>query len=178
VVNLKGLKNPLHNLLIIKIKNMTNLVLNVGPNQLVSDQGLKIAFFDKKNEITKNYDLWVHIAIPNDPNTISIRKAIERAIYDQGGEKTFIHEKDLYKIAYKKYLALQKDGKPDPETELVKLRAEIEALKANTTSVAILENEEEDKRTASELKIELDNLGIEYKGNASREVLLNLFKKR
>ena len=122
---------------------MTNLVLNVSPNQLVSDQGLMIAFFDKKNEITKNYDLWIHIAIPNDPNTICIRKAIKRAIYDQGGEKTFIHEKDLYKIAYKKYLALQKDGKPDPEIELAKLRAEIKSLKTNTTSVANLENAEE-----------------------------------
>ena len=28
------------------------------------------------------------------------------------------------------------------------------------------------------LKIELDNLGIEYKGNASKEVLLNLLKNR
>jgi hypothetical protein len=157
---------------------MTNLVLNVSPNQLVSDQNLLIAFFDKKNEVTKNYDLWVHITIPNDPNTVCIRKAVERAIYDQGGEKTFIHEKDLYKNAYKKYLALQKDGKPDPEAELAKLRAEIESLKANTTSVANLENEEEDKRTASELKIELDNLGIEYKGNASKEVLLNLLKNK
>ena len=154
---------------------MTNLVLNVSPNQLVSDQGLLIAFFDKKNEVTKNYDLWVHITIPNDPNTVCIRKAVERAIYDQGGDKTFIHEKDLYKNAHKKYLELQKNGKPDPEIELVKLRAEIEALKA--TSVANLENEEEDKRTASELKIELDALGIEYKGNASREVLLTLLKK-
>lgn len=122
---------------------MTNLVLNVSPNQLISDQNLMIAFFDKKNEITKNYDLWIHIAIPNDPNTIVIRKAIKRAIYDQGGEKTFIHEKDLYKIAYKKYLALQKDGKPDPEIELAKLRAEIKSLKTNTTSVANLENAEE-----------------------------------
>ena len=51
---------------------MTNLVLNVSPNQLVSDQGLLIAFFDKKNEVTKNYDLWVHITIPNDPNTVCI----------------------------------------------------------------------------------------------------------
>lgn len=159
---------------------MTNLVLNVSPNQLVSDQGLLMAFFDKKNEVTKKYDLWVHITIPNDPNTVCIRKAVERAIYDQVGEKTFIHEKDLYKNAYKKYLELQKDGKSDPEAELAKLRAEIEALKANATSIADLENEEEeeDKRTASELKIELDNLGIEYKGNASKEVLLNLLKNK
>ena len=122
---------------------MTNLDLNVSPNQLVSDQNLMIAFFDKKNEITKNYDLWVHIAIPSDPNTVCIRKAVKRPIYDQSGEKTFIHEKDLYKIAYKKYLALQKDGKPDPEIELAKLRAEIKSLKTNTTSVANLENAEE-----------------------------------
>ena len=155
---------------------MTNLVLNVSPNQLVSDQGLMIAFFDKKNEATKEYDLWVHIAIPNDPGTILIRKAIEKNIYVEG-EKTPIHEKELYKTAYKKYLALQKDGKSDPEAELVKLRAKIEALEANATSVANLENEEEDKRNASELKFELDALGIEYKGNASREVLLNLLKK-
>ena len=72
---------------------MTNLVLNVSPNQLVSDQNLMIAFFDKKNEVTKEYDLWVHIAIPNDPGTIAIRKAVERVIYDQSGDKTFIHEK-------------------------------------------------------------------------------------
>jgi len=139
---------------------MTNLVLNVSPNQLVSDQNLLIAFFDKKNEVTKNYDLWVHITIPSDPNTVCIRKAIERAIYDQGGEKTFIHEKDLYKNAYKKYLALQKDGKPNPEAELAKLRAEIKSLKANTASVANLENEEEDERTDS------------------KKVLLNLLKNK
>ena len=151
----------------------TGVVVTAG----CSRRNLSLAFFDKKNEFTKNYDLWIHIAIPNDPNTICIRKAIKRAIYDQGGEKTFIHEKDLYKNAYKKYLGLQKDGKPDPEAELVKLRAKIEALEANATSVANLENEEEDKRTASELKIELDALGIEYKGNASREVLLTLLKK-
>ena len=71
--------------------------------QVVSYQNLMIAFFDKKNEITKNYDLWVHIAIPSDPNTVCIRKAVKRPIYDQSGEKTFIHEKDLYKIAYKKF---------------------------------------------------------------------------
>ena len=157
---------------------MTNLVLNVSPNQLISDQGLLMAFFDKKNEVTKKYDLWVHITIPNDPNTVCIRKAVERAIYDQVGEKTFIHEKDLYKNAYKKYLELQKDGKSDPEAEIAKLTAKIEVLEANATSVADLENEEEDKRTASELKIELDNLGIEYKGNASKEVLLNLLKNK
>ena len=157
---------------------MTNLVLNVSPNQLVSDQGLLVAIFDKKNEVTKNYDLWVHITIPNDPNTVCIRKAVERPIYDQGGEKTFVHEKDLYKNAYKKYLVLQEEGKSDPEAEIAKLKAKIEALEANATSVADLENEEEDKRTASELKIELDNLGIEYKGNASKEVLLNLLKNK
>ena len=157
---------------------MTNLVLNVSPNQLVSDQGLLMAFFDKKNEVTKNYDLWVHITIPNDPNTVCIRKAVERPVYDQGGEKTFVHEKDLYKNAYKKYLVLQEEGKSDPEAEIAKLKAKIEALEANATSVADLENEEEDKRTASELKIELDNLGIEYKGNASKEVLLNLLKNK
>lgn len=124
---------------------MTNLVLNVSPDQLILDQGLMIAFFDKKNEVNKGYDLWVHIAIPNDPNTISIRKAVKRSIYDQGGEKTLIHEKDLYKIAYKKYLELQQNGKLDPETELAKLKAEIEALKNNATSVANLENKEEKK---------------------------------
>ena len=56
--------------------------------------------------------------------------------------------------------------------------AENEALKASALSVADLENAEEDKRTASELKIELDDLGIDYKGNASKEVLLNLLKNR
>jgi hypothetical protein len=158
---------------------MTNLVLNVSPNQLVSDQNLMIAFFDKKNEITKQYDLWVHIAIPNDPGTIAIRKAVERVIYDQGGDKTFVHEKDLYKNAYKTYLFLKENGAPDLEAEIAKLRAENEKLKASVTSIADLENkDEEDKRTASELKIELDDLGIEYKGNASKETLLNLLKNR
>ena len=157
---------------------MTNLILNVSPNQLISDQNLMIAFFDKKNEVTKEYDLWVHIGIPNDPGTIVIRKAIERVIYDQSGDKTFVHEKDLYKNAYKKYLLLKKEGVPDFEAEIAKLRAENEALKADKISIADLENTEEDKRTASELKIELDNLGIEYKGNASKEVLLNLLKNR
>ena len=157
---------------------MTNLILNVSPNQLISDQNLMIAFFDKKNEVTKEYDLWVHIAIPNDPGTIVIRKAIERVIYDRSGDKTFVHEKDLYKKAYKKYLLLKKEGAPDFEAEIAKLRAENEALKADKISIADLENTEEDKRTASELKIELDNLGIEYKGNASKEVLLNLLKNR
>lgn len=120
---------------------MTNLVLNVTPTQLVSDQGLMIAFFDKKNEVTKEYDLWVHITIPNDPGTIAIRKAVERNIYIQG-EKTPVHEKDLYRIAYKKYLDLKVNGKPDPEIELAKARAEIEALKTAANSVADLENEE------------------------------------
>lgn len=157
---------------------MTNLILNVSPNQLVFDQNLMIAFFDKKNELTKEYDLWVHITIPNDPGTIVIRKAIERVIYNQNGDKTFVHEKELYKNAYKKYLFLKENGAPDLEAEIAKLRAENEALKADKISIADLENTEEDKRTASELKIELDNLGIEYKGNASKEVLLNLLKNR
>jgi hypothetical protein len=155
---------------------MTNLVLNVEPNQLVADQGLMIAFFDKQNEITKNYDLWVHITIPNDPGTIIIRKATEKNIYVEG-EKTLVHEKDLYKNAFNKYLNLKKNGKPDLQTELNKLRAENEALKASALSVANLENAEEDKRTVSEIKAELDILGIEYKGNASKEVLLTLLKK-
>jgi len=155
---------------------MTNLVLNVEPNQLVADQGLMIAFFDKQNETTKNYDLWVHITIPNDPGTIIIRKATEKNIYIEG-EKTLVHEKDLYKTAFNKYLNLKKNGKPDLQTELDKLRAENEALKASALSVANLENAEEDKRTASEIKAELDILGIEYKGNASKEVLLTLLKK-
>ena len=155
---------------------MTNLVLNVEPNQLVADQGLMIAFFDKLNETTKNYDLWVHITIPNDPGTIIIRKATEKNIYVEG-EKTLVHEKDLYKSAFNKYLNLKKNGKPDLQTELDKLRAENEALKASALSVANLENAEEDKRTASEIKAELDILGIEYKGNASKEVLLTLLKK-
>jgi len=155
---------------------MTNLVLNVEPNQLVADQGLMIAFFDKLNETTKNYDIWVHITIPNDPGTIIIRKATEKNIYVEG-EKTLVHEKDLYKSAFNKYLNLKKNGKPDLQTELDKLRAENEALKASALSVANLENAEEDKRTASEIKAELDILGIEYKGNASKEVLLTLLKK-
>jgi hypothetical protein len=72
---------------------------------------------------------------------------------------------------------LKKNGKPNLQTELDKLRAENEALKASALSVADLENAEEDKRTASEIKAELDILGIEYKGNASKEVLLTLLKK-
>jgi hypothetical protein len=135
-----------------------------------------IAFFDKQNETTKNYDLWVHITIPNDPGTIIIRKATEKNIYVEG-EKTLVHEKDLYKTAFNKYLNLKKNGKPNLQTELDKLRAENEALKASALSVADLENAEEDKRTASEIKAELDILGIEYKGNASKEVLLTLLKK-
>jgi len=94
---------------------MTNLVLNVEPNQLVADQGLMIAFFDKQNETTKNYDLWVHITIPNDPGTIIIRKATEKNIYVEG-EKTLVHEKDLYKTAFNKYLNLKKNGKPSLQT--------------------------------------------------------------
>lgn len=120
---------------------MTNLVLNVSPTQLVSDQGLMIAFFDKKNEVTKEHDLWVHINIPNDPHTVAIRKAVERNIYING-EKTPVHEKDLYRIAYKKYFDLKQNSAPDPERELIKAKEEIAALKAAASSAADLENEE------------------------------------
>lgn len=133
---------------------MTNLVLNVTPTQLVSDQGLMIAFFDKKNEVTKEYDLWVHITIPNDPGTVAIRKAVERNIYIQG-EKTPVHEKDLYRIAYKKYLDLKLNGKPDPDIELAKAKAEIAALKAAAVSVADLENKEPKKKIHNFAKKEI-----------------------
>ena len=133
---------------------MTNLVLNVTPTQLVSDQGLMIAFFDKKNEVTKEYDLWVHITIPNDPGTVAIRKAVERNIYIQG-EKTPVHEKDLYRIAYKKYLDLKLNGKPDPDIELAKAKAEIAALKAAAVSVADLENKELKKKIHNFAKKEI-----------------------
>ena len=168
---------------------MTNLILHVTPELQVSEGALKVAFFDKeivkikpnedpdapKEIVSKETKLCLRIENKEDGYSIIERPANKIRLTNQFGDRYYKEEKDIYKNAYAKYLEIKSKPVFNAESELEIARKRIAELEAKpSVFVADLEN---DSRTASELKIELDKLGVEYKGNASKETLLSLLNK-
>jgi len=175
--------------------NTDNLVLEVRPDQLVAYGKLLVAFYDdfKNKKIdeegkivilnTKETDkdgkvvivkskptLYIHIQNSDDKYSVTKRAASMQR--NQAGNRA--EEKRLFAKAYVKYLEIKNNGGlVDHEKEALKAKvAELEAKAkvAKSAPVVPVENE----KSVAELKAELDLLKIDYKGNASREVLLEL----
>jgi hypothetical protein len=162
-----------------------NLILDIKPNQLVSYNKLLIGFYDKLKEkkvngkLVQEPVLYIHIQNSNDRHSILKRKSgIKKIPVGAYGDLQPVEETKLYARAYKKYLEAKAAYNPDLEKKT--LEAEIEALKSKIDSKEEKKIEEKEERketielTARDIKAKLDELGVQYKGNASKEVLLEL----
>jgi len=155
--------------MILDINNAQEQLVSYGGNQLVG-------FYDGY----KAGEPVLYIYIKNNADRFSIvrRRAGERKVKGQFGDLSFMPETTLYKRAYDRYLELKAAGGViDAQKEaLIAKVAELEA-KAKTSAEKPVEKEVKKvtaSKTAAELKDELDELGVEYKGNSSKESLLEL----
>jgi len=177
---------------------MTNLVLEVRPDQLVSYGSQLVAFYDSLKKVAKVEkdgekildakgnvileeitELFIHIQ-GEDRYAISKRKAGVRRVRNKFGDTDEVEEIKLFKRAYESYLRFkERGGVVDIEKEA--LRREVASLRAASKKEkpSIVENEvTKTEKSAKELKDELDSAGIEYKGNASKEALQELLANK
>ena len=162
-----------------------NLILDVKPHQLTAYGKLLVAFYDNVNEKRNETNLYIHLQNADDRYLIIKRKAQKRRA--PNGE--MVDEIKLFARAYDKYLQLKNVagdlGKKTAENEALKAKvAQLEAKVAKEEKEAKEEVKEEKKeekkeevkveKSAKDLKEELDSLGVEYKGNASKEALQEL----
>ena len=176
---------------------MSNLVLEVRPDQLVSYGNQLIAFYDFLKKVAKvgkdgekildakgnvtlveMEELFIHIQ-GDDRYSIVKRKAGTRRVRNKFGDTDEVEEVKLFKRAYESYLRFKEKGVVDVEKEA--LRREIAALRAASKKEkpSIIEGEViNSEKSTKELKNELDSAGIEYKGNASKEALQELLANK
>lgn len=165
-----------------------NLILDITnpQQQLISQSGQQIGFYDgfKADKPV----LYIYVKNNEDRFTVVRRRACSKKISDGLGGYRMIPETEIYARAYKKYLDLKQNGGVyDREKEILRARIkELEASSKHKPTKEVLDSnkklpitkevdiEHEEPKKASEIKEELDLLGIEYKGNASKEVLLQL----
>ena len=167
---------------------MTNLILHVTPELQITEGALRVAFFDKeiikfkenedidapKEELSRAMVLCIRIENKEDRYTTINRPAKKLRLKGDYGDIYFKEETAIYKNAYKRYLELKSQPNSNPTSELEVARKRIAELEAASTVASVIT---QDTRTASEIKVELEALGIEYKGNASRDSLLILLNK-
>ena len=166
---------------------MTNtkgrLILNVEHDQLLpfAKGNLMVAFYDvvkpaifnkDKVETRKtNVELYIYVSIVGDKSTIVRKKVGTKKLTDKYGTVTHIEDIEFYDKAHKRYLKLK--IQPVAKTaEVIALEKELEELKADKKT-----KETKTEKTVSDLKSELANLGVVYKGNASRATLEELLYK-
>ncbi len=179
----------------ILVRDITN-----PQEQLISYGGKQqVGFYD--GEKAGEPALYIYIKNNGDRFTTVRRRAGDRKVKNGFGDTTPVPETTLYARAYERYLQIKgQGGQVDPEKAAMAARiAELEAkasaevkkveVKAVETVVEVKEVAEvieetavevvevKADKTARELKAELDALGVEYKGNASKEALLELLAK-
>lgn len=168
-------------------KENENLILDISSpeHQLVSYGGnQQVGFYDGYK--AGKPALYIYIKNNSDRFTTVRRRATDRKVQGPLGDMQLVPETKLYSRAYNKYLEFKKAGGV-MDAEKVVLKAHIAELEAKASKKEVKEDavveikaaEKEEKvveykKTASDLKKELDALGIEYKGNASTESLLEL----
>lgn len=152
------------------IKDITN-----PQEQLVAyDTGNKIGFYDgfKAGKPV----LYIYIKSGKDRFTEVRRRAGTRKVKDPISQSTIeVEETKLFARAYTKYLEIKKNGGVI-DNEKVALMARIAELESQVQKPIKEKTNEvkESEKSAKDLKAELDSLGIEYKGNASKEALAEL----
>jgi hypothetical protein len=129
--------------------------------------------------------LYIYIKNNNDKFTVVRRAAGSKR---PRPNQPFVEETKLYARAYARYLEMKSTGSiVDPEKrrleeKIARLEAEVASSKKSSAEPKApkeelpSEGESTPKKTTSakELKEELDELGVEYKGNASKEALQEL----
>lgn len=164
--------------------NKGNLVLEVRPNQLVAYGKLLVAFCDGFKSKKKNDDgdliddtdsepsLYIHIQNADDKYAIAKRRVEIR----RGRSGARASEEKIYAKAYDKYIQLKNAGGfVDEEKEFLKAKvAKLEAIASDKKEEVVVVKKESKEKKAKDLKAELTALGVEYKGNASKEALQEL----
>lgn len=175
----------------ILVRDITN-----PQEQLISYGGKQqVGFYD--GEKAGEPALYIYIKNNGDRFTTVRRRAGDRKVKNGFGDTTPVPETTLYARAYERYLQIKgQGGQVDPEKAAMAARiaeleakahaevkkVEVKAVEVKEVAEVIEETvveavEEKADKTARELKAELDALGVEYKGNASKEALLELLAK-
>jgi len=152
------------------------LVLDItNPQEQLAIYGKqRVGFYDGfKNGEPR---LYIYIESGEDRYSVVRRRSGERKVPDSYGDKVAVDEKTLFKRAYDKYVAFKAVNGVEQEPAVKKVK-EAPAEKPTIEEATIEIKDSEEKRSAAELKAELDKLGIEYKGNASKASLIELLNK-
>lgn len=183
------------NILIRDITDPVNQLVNYGKQKVGFYDGFKPTKADPETgELGKsdNPTLYIYINNPEDKFSI-VRRAAGKIRIKTSQGRQLIDETKAYARAYQKYLDLKSNvGVQESENELLKAKiAQLEAAQNKPEEEEVeleepvfqeeeVQQEEEVEVTElvnksnKELKAELDQLGVEYKGNASKETLLEL----
>lgn len=166
--------------LIRDITDPVNQLVSYGSQQIGFYDGFKPGKIDQETgELTKGTESCLYIYINNggDKFTTIRRKSGKIKIKSKNGNRV-IEETKAYARAFQKYLDSKngagKTSTVNNEAALLARIAELEAAATKPEEEVKKETQPKIEKSVKDLKAELDALEVDYKGNASRETLLEL----